>query len=370
MLQRLGIADALVKDPDVLILDEPTTAIDPLGVTEILDLLRSLVEERQMAILLSSHLLNQVQHVCDRIGIFAAGRLIGQGSMSDLAHRFGEDTAHVEAEFQTDNAAGVERVREVLTAIPGVVGVDAPKRAVDAWTITRQAGRRRDPRPALDPRGRGLDRARPHLGPVGRAVARGDLPPRRRASRPRPREGRPMTAGDTPLAPTPAFEPVDAPAEGLPRQRRTRRRPSRPSRPAPGATATAPSRPGASAPCPTPAGWSSAGKEFADHLWSARFVVLLIVLGLAALIPMYFDGRRDPDGGRVAGDRPIVDLPVPVHARPARSATPGSSCRPRGSSSRSSGRCSGSPSRSTRSTASGPAERCRGSCRSRSTATT
>ena len=82
MLQRLGIADALVKDPDVLILDEPTTAIDPLGVGEILDLLRQLVTERQMAILLSSHLLNQVQHVCDRIGIFAAGRLIGQGSMT------------------------------------------------------------------------------------------------------------------------------------------------------------------------------------------------------------------------------------------------------------------------------------------------
>jgi ABC-2 type transport system ATP-binding protein len=135
MLQRLGIADALVKDPDVLILDEPTTAIDPLGVTEILDLLRSLVRERGMAILLSSHLLNQVQSVCDRIGIFAAGRLIGQGTMGELANRFGDDTAHVEAGIQADDPAGVARVREVLAAIPGVVEVTAPRRPVEPWLV-------------------------------------------------------------------------------------------------------------------------------------------------------------------------------------------------------------------------------------------
>src|SRR5512140_426387 len=90
MLQRLGIADALLKEPAVLILDEPTTAIDPIGVVEILDLLRGLARDRGLAILLSSHLLTQVQSVCDRVGIFAAGRLIGVGTVPELATRFGE----------------------------------------------------------------------------------------------------------------------------------------------------------------------------------------------------------------------------------------------------------------------------------------
>ena len=99
MLQRLGIADALVKDPDLLILDEPTTAIDPLGVVEVLDLLRRLAHERGLAILLSSHLLNQVQSVCDRIGIFASGRLIGQGTLQELAARFGDGAAQLEVGF-------------------------------------------------------------------------------------------------------------------------------------------------------------------------------------------------------------------------------------------------------------------------------
>jgi ABC-2 type transport system ATP-binding protein len=135
MLQRLGIADALVKDPDVLILDEPTTAIDPLGVTEILDLLRSLVRDRNMAILLSSHLLNQVQHVCDRIGIFSFGRMIGQGTMDELAAKFGEDIAHIEAGFEVADRAGAERVHEVLAAIPNVVEVTQPRRAADPWLI-------------------------------------------------------------------------------------------------------------------------------------------------------------------------------------------------------------------------------------------
>jgi ABC-2 type transport system ATP-binding protein len=136
MLQRLGIADALVKDPDVLILDEPTTAIDPLGVTEILDLLRDLVNRRQMAILLSSHLLNQVQTVCDRIGIFAAGKLIGQGTIHDLAERFGDGSAHIEVGFEFKDASTAERTPALLRAIPDVADTRPGTRLTDPWIVS------------------------------------------------------------------------------------------------------------------------------------------------------------------------------------------------------------------------------------------
>jgi len=139
MLQRLGIADALVKDPDILILDEPTTAIDPLGVVEILDLLRRLVRERGMAILLSSHLLNQVQSVCDRIGIFASGRLIGQGTMDELAARFGEGAAHLEVGLETGAGDGA-RASAVLSSVPGVARVTAGARPGDPWNVLMERG--------------------------------------------------------------------------------------------------------------------------------------------------------------------------------------------------------------------------------------
>ncbi len=150
MLQRLGIADALIKDPEILILDEPTAAIDPIGVVEILQLLRNLVRERGVTVLLSSHLLTQVQTVCDRVGIFAAGRLIGLGTVPELAATFGSDTDQVEVTFEGEQAASADRIRPILSAIPGVEAVE-PGIAVDApWTLTvRPAGAGRKVREAV-----------------------------------------------------------------------------------------------------------------------------------------------------------------------------------------------------------------------------
>jgi len=122
MLQRLGIADALVKDPDILILDEPTTAIDPLGVVEILDLIRNLADERGLAVLLSSHLLDQAQLICDRVGIFHRGKLVGHGTVPELAKRYGFGTNRLE--IVVDPAADEQSVRAVLDSIDGVGSVD------------------------------------------------------------------------------------------------------------------------------------------------------------------------------------------------------------------------------------------------------
>ena len=122
MLQRLGIADALVKDPDILILDEPTTAIDPLGVVEILDLIRHLADERGLAVLLSSHLLDQAQLICDRVGIFHRGKLVGHGTVPELAKRYGFGTNRLE--IVVDPAADEQSVRAVLDSIDGVGSVD------------------------------------------------------------------------------------------------------------------------------------------------------------------------------------------------------------------------------------------------------
>jgi ABC-2 type transport system ATP-binding protein len=136
MLQRLGIADALIKDPDILILDEPTAAIDPIGVVEILQLLRDLVRERGVTVLLSSHLLTQVQSVCDRVGIFAAGRLIGLGTVSELAARFGNDTGQVEVTFEGEQAAeAAERIAPFLAGIPQVEHVEPAAAPGAPWRL-------------------------------------------------------------------------------------------------------------------------------------------------------------------------------------------------------------------------------------------
>ena len=84
MRQRLGVADVLMKDPKVIIMDEPTLGIDPEGMRELLALIRKLSREDGRTILISSHQLYQIQQICDRVGIFVDGNLIACGKISEL----------------------------------------------------------------------------------------------------------------------------------------------------------------------------------------------------------------------------------------------------------------------------------------------
>ncbi len=84
MKQRLGFAEVLVKQPEVVILDEPTLGIDPDGVNRILDLITGLNREQGLTVLLCSHMLHQVQRICHRIGIIVNGKMIVQGRTDEL----------------------------------------------------------------------------------------------------------------------------------------------------------------------------------------------------------------------------------------------------------------------------------------------
>ncbi len=85
MRQRLGIAEVLIKEPKVMFLDEPTLGLDPDGAWRLIELVKSLNEDHQMTVLLSSHHLQQVQKISDRVGIMIKGRLVVEGTIDALA---------------------------------------------------------------------------------------------------------------------------------------------------------------------------------------------------------------------------------------------------------------------------------------------
>jgi len=83
MLQRVGLAQALINDPKLVVLDEPTAGVDPAGSRDIRNLIIDL-KKRGITVLLSSHLLAQAQEICDRVGILANGVLVREGKLQDL----------------------------------------------------------------------------------------------------------------------------------------------------------------------------------------------------------------------------------------------------------------------------------------------
>jgi ABC-2 type transport system ATP-binding protein len=107
MKQRLGLAAALLKDPEVLILDEPANGLDPAGIKEVRDLVRRLGSEGR-TVFVSSHLLGEVQQMCDQVAILARGRLVTAGTVGDVLAR--DRTSRLVVRVEPVNAA-VETLR-------------------------------------------------------------------------------------------------------------------------------------------------------------------------------------------------------------------------------------------------------------------
>jgi ABC-type multidrug transport system ATPase subunit len=114
MKQRLGVAAALLKDPELLILDEPTNGLDPAGMAEMRSFIRSLARGGR-TVVLSSHLMGEVEQVCDRVGVIRDGRLVAEGTVEQLR---GRATLRVRARPLGEAAllvAGLPEVAEVAT---------------------------------------------------------------------------------------------------------------------------------------------------------------------------------------------------------------------------------------------------------------
>jgi len=116
MRQRLGLADALLKKPSIVILDEPTSGLDPQATVEFLSLIRDLKADGT-TILLSSHLLERVQEICDRVALFRQGRIVLNGTVEDLANKVLGSGYRIEVE-----ARGKD-LDAVFARVPGIIRV-------------------------------------------------------------------------------------------------------------------------------------------------------------------------------------------------------------------------------------------------------
>lgn len=101
MRQRLGLAQALLHNPKLLILDEPTNGLDPVGIKELRDTLRELAEKEGLAVLVSSHLLSEMELMCDRFGIIDSGKIIDMKTIQDIKNQ--ENSAKNIYEIEVDN---------------------------------------------------------------------------------------------------------------------------------------------------------------------------------------------------------------------------------------------------------------------------
>lgn len=142
MLQRVKFAQALIHDPKLLLLDEPTNGLDPEGRMEMLELIKELGEKRKITIVLSSHLLPDVTHVCTRIVVVGKGKVLRDGDINDLtAAREGMYEVRVhdahEQFIEKLNEAGMNNSRQQDASILVTLNGHAPQ---DLFAIAQAAG--------------------------------------------------------------------------------------------------------------------------------------------------------------------------------------------------------------------------------------
>ncbi len=128
MLQRIGLAQALIQDPRLIVLDEPTVGLDPLGSRQIRDLIFEL-KKRGKTVLLTSHLLEQVQEVCDRIGIMSRGSMVREGKLADLV------TVQGQTEYVVQDAAA--DLEEKIAALANASGAKLTETRKARLTLER-----------------------------------------------------------------------------------------------------------------------------------------------------------------------------------------------------------------------------------------
>lgn len=130
MRQRLGLADVLIKNPEVIILDEPTLGLDPEGVKKFLQLIARLSRKKGITVLFSSHHLHQIQQVCDRVGIFVKGKMLAEGKISSLAQQlFSKNAFTLEGGISTltedvEPPLPLKEMVQKMKAIPEVAHVE------------------------------------------------------------------------------------------------------------------------------------------------------------------------------------------------------------------------------------------------------
>lgn len=140
MRQRLGIADVLMKDPEIIIMDEPTLGIDPSGMRELTALIRELSVKDGRTILISSHELYQIQEISDRVGIFVKGRMIACGRIDELGQQLQNEGLYMvdfRAEKTVDGPMATEHRAEVETGTArGAMNAAAETLASTTETVT------------------------------------------------------------------------------------------------------------------------------------------------------------------------------------------------------------------------------------------